>query len=274
MNNNFSNTTASKPEVAVLIPHFNNVDGLINTLNSITEDEPVDIIIVDDGSQIKPNIEILPNKQTFGKIQIIPLPVNQGIAFALNAGLAYIAKNNYKYVGIIDCDDLSVINRFTIQKKYLENHQDVGLLGTQCEFIDTEGKFLYNSHNPLKNYRSHNYIFNPFIHPSIMYRAGVIKDCGLYPTHWRYNIDNAYIFEIFKKYKAENLDLVLVKCQLNDKSYSPKNYKKQRLDKISIIFHYFEFKYAFFAVLGIIKNLIAIILGYKIMYYFATLLKH
>ena len=40
-------------ELIITIPHFNNPDGLINTISSINESFKIDIIITDDGSEFK-----------------------------------------------------------------------------------------------------------------------------------------------------------------------------------------------------------------------------
>ena len=44
---------AEMNNIAVLIPHFNNPKGLANSLASIDEEHPIDVVIVDDGSDEK-----------------------------------------------------------------------------------------------------------------------------------------------------------------------------------------------------------------------------
>lgn len=273
MNSNSPPKNEYQPDVVVLIPHYNNIKGLIKTLSSIDEEEAVDIVIVDDGSNTKPTQEILPTNNSINKKYIISLSTNQGICVALNTGLEFINKHKYKYIGRHDCDDISVFNRFTIQRRYLDNHTDIDLIGTQCEYVDSNYEHLYFPKQPLKFSRNYLYIFNPFIHPSVMFRKKIIDECGYYPTKWKYNEDGAYWYKILKKHKAENLNLVLVRCQINPESYSPKNYKKQRLANISIITHYFETRYILYAIAGITRNLLAVVLGYKIMLFMAKVLK-
>ena len=65
---------------------------------------------------------------------------NHGRTLALNRGLA-LAKG--EYIAIMDADDISVLNRIEIQKKYLEdNHFD--LIGGVSKMIDENGNDIYS----------------------------------------------------------------------------------------------------------------------------------
>ena len=130
-------TELSTSRCAVLIPHYNNPEGLLKSLSSIGKDEAVDVWVVDDGSQRKPD-ETAAKKAFDGRIRFGYLPRNQGIQFALNAGLVEI-EQHYEYVARLDCGDTCAPNRFRLQMEFLDNNPKIMLLGSAVTFVDTEG---------------------------------------------------------------------------------------------------------------------------------------
>ena len=65
---------------------------------------------------------------------------NMGLTNTLNRGLSLA---NGKYICRMDADDISVLNRIEIQKKYLEdNHFD--LIGGVSKMIDENGNDIYS----------------------------------------------------------------------------------------------------------------------------------
>lgn len=98
----------------------------------------------------------------------------RGIPDALNFGL----RNAHgDYIARMDADDISLPERLERQVGYMEDHQDVALLGTSFNIIDGEDNLVetreceYNSEQ-LKA----NLIFeNPICHPSVMFRAELVK---------------------------------------------------------------------------------------------------
>src|SRR5690606_28449395 len=89
----------------VLICHYNNLLELDKTILSIKEDFPIDIMVVDDGSKEKPNIEHLKSLYQNGKIFLELLPQNMGVGMATNHGLTKILEKEYELTGRLDCGD-------------------------------------------------------------------------------------------------------------------------------------------------------------------------
>lgn len=87
------------PLVSIIIPVFNDRDGLIRALENVraeSRDIPTEIIVVDDGS--KPPITL-----TDETITLTRLAVNQGAAAARNQGMA---QARGRYIAFLDSDDL------------------------------------------------------------------------------------------------------------------------------------------------------------------------
>ena len=137
-------------DVCLLLPHYNNPEGLIRSLKSISYDEEIDITIVDDGSTTKFNErKILKSFRAKGNINFLYLVENQGIVKALNHGLICILKNHqYKYISRLDCGDFCVGRRFQIQRNFLETNPEIFLLGSWARAIDLTGKSQFTLRSP------------------------------------------------------------------------------------------------------------------------------
>ena len=108
--------------ICVLIPVWNNQEGLLSTLEALARDEaPYDILVVDDGSQ--PPVSC---GEQYGihRTTILRLSENQGIENALNAGLERILGWGTSYVARLDASDLPVPGRIGKQAHFLDHHPD------------------------------------------------------------------------------------------------------------------------------------------------------
>lgn len=241
-------------KLIVLIPHYNNIEELKDSIKSIQEDIFVDLLIVDDGSQVKPNkheIEVIYNN---GEVFIELLDKNVGIENALNAGLSFIENKNYKYIGRLDCGDVNLTNKYTRQIAYLEKNPDTYLLGTWAKMVDVDGNFLYTLKHPTSDAEIKNkmYLNSMFVHPTVIFRKEVLQIIGKYPTKYKAAEDYAYFFEISKKLKVENLPEALLVYKIDPNSISSKKRKFQVKNRIKIIFHHFYFGY--YPIYGLMRN--------------------
>lgn len=242
--------------LVILIPHYNSKKALAETIGSISESFPIDVLIVDDGSFEKPVLEELNAVyQNEGKINIEFLPQNQGIEKALNHGLRLIEKTpDYKYIGRLDSGDFSVTDKFKKQLDYLEKNPDVYLLGTWGNIIDEFSNHLYYLKHPIdyEEIQKKMYINSCFIHPSVIFRKEVLRTVGFYPENYKSAEDFAYFFNIMKKHKVENLPENLLNYVISENSISSIKRKEQIKNRIKIIRNHFYF--GFYPILGVIRN--------------------
>lgn len=242
-----------KKEVVVLIAHYNDIKGLQKTVNSIAMDNSLDILIVDDGSDISPKVTDFVSADNI--IDIIYCKNNQGIEHALNIGLKEIFNNyDYKYIARLDSGDTCHKDRFKIQKQYLENNKLVQMVGSNVAFVNDKGKYLYTYHVPTshKEIQHKMYSRNCFIHPSVMYRVEGIKEIGYYPTNYKHAEDYAYFFKIQNKYKTGNIAQVLTYSFLDEKGISCKYRRQQLKSRLSVVAANHKFSPHF--VFGLIKT--------------------
>src|SRR5688500_2769068 len=117
-----------KIDFYLLIPYFNNLSGLLHSLQSVKYDaDKFVVVIVDDGSKLPITREVL-NQQIASeiKIEIIRMPQNQGITIALNTGLQWILQQkNADFVARLDCGDICSTERFYKQVAFLTQHSNI-----------------------------------------------------------------------------------------------------------------------------------------------------
>ena len=83
-------------KIILLIPHFNNPVGLKSSILSINEDIPLDILIVDDGSNDKIDLADLQSNYLCGAIEIEYLSKNYKAPF----GALLCGSNFFNFVTI------------------------------------------------------------------------------------------------------------------------------------------------------------------------------
>lgn len=102
---------------------------------------------------------------------------NRGIVLSLNKGLDAATG---KYIARMDADDIALKNRFERQVEYLDEHKDIGVLGTGiCTFgekIKEQKRVFTTNAEQLKA----ELLFNSCIaHPTVMIRKSVLQKYNL-----------------------------------------------------------------------------------------------
>lgn len=256
--------------VAVLIPCYNNLNGLNKSLDSLSQAEgEFDIIIVDDGST--PPINIKKEITQCGKeVVIIHLKMNQGIAVALNHGLEYIKRNGYKYIARLDCGDTIKKDRFIKQIDVLKNNPNYGLVGSWVIFKDEVNKKIFQLELPVLSSQIKKYFHRRcvLIHPAVMFRCNIFESMEMYNENYYPAEDYELFFRIIIKYDVYNFPEHLTVCEINSEGISTGKRKKQMIMKLKIQIKYFIFSSEAF--LGILLTLAAIVLPYNFIKYLNT----
>jgi glycosyltransferase involved in cell wall biosynthesis len=260
-------------KTCILIPHYNNFKGLLNTISSISANDSVDLLIVDDGStKTLIDEDVLKSYASFkGEVAVVYLEKNQGIEGALNTGLKYIADRQYEFVARLDAGDLAVGNRFRDQEEHMINNPDIYLSGTFCRYIDLTGKVIFDC-KPATNHsdiRKKYFLSIMHIHPTVIFRTEVISLIGLYPTDYPAAEDYAYFFSITKSLKTSNLPIISTIKVVDPDSISEKNRTEQQFSRLRIIIKNFDFSW--FACVGLIRITILLAIPKKITKWLKTM---
>lgn len=255
-------------DVAVLIPHYNNLEGLKVSLASLLGDYPVEIVIVDDGSKNPPIQRQLEKEFPDFRFHVIELHSNQGIEHALNAGLRFIEKEGrFQFVARLDAGDRCVGRRIFQQRSFLEKNTIVHLVGSAVSMVDLAGRERFSLFYPTRSaeIRKKMYVNNMFCHPAVMFRLSILKNIGVYPIQYRFAEDYAFFFNIVDVFETSNIDSILLVCQINPKGISMLNRKVQLKSRLQIILKHWQWKLC--ALHGLVRNSILYFLPYKLILY-------
>lgn len=172
-------------DVSVVMSVFNGEPYLDEAIKSILNQTYTnfEFIIVDDGSTDKSKDII----KSYSDPRIILIEqTNAGIAIALNNGIR-ISKG--KYIARMDMDDIALPQRLELQVKFLNNHTDYVLVGTNAIIIDKFGDYVYNSNLPFDwEVIKTKFPDTSFYHSSVMFHSNVFfKVGGYFEEISRYN---------------------------------------------------------------------------------------
>ncbi|RDU36041.1 glycosyl transferase family 2 [Neobacillus piezotolerans] len=240
--------------IAVLIPVFNNQEGLLLTIASFVneKEEAVDIYVVDDGST--PAITC-PDKINQHAVHVVRMAENKGIEYALNHGLNTIRGGNYEYIARIDAGDRVLKNRFSKQAFFLSENKEIALAGSYSNFKTKEGT-LHFTYKPPKTYKAIKrkmHMNSCFSHPAVMFRADLIDKVGPYSLAYKSAEDYEFFFRIVNRYQTANLDDVLLEEEFNDTGISATRRRQQLFSRLKVQLKYFDFTEVY-SYLGIFKT--------------------
>lgn len=196
------------PVVSVLMSVFNGEMYLQAAVDSILDQtfEDFEFIIVDDGSTDSCP-QILATYQD-PRIKIIT-QANVGLTRSLNRAIS-LAQG--KYLARMDADDISLPTRFQKQVEFLNEHLNVGVLGTGCVFQDEiegvkwEPVTLTEHDDMVAQFLKG----NPITHPSVMMRKSVVERVSGYDERYPFSQDYALWVLLAQQTKLANIPDVLL----------------------------------------------------------------
>ncbi len=165
---------SSSPLVSVVMPVRNGEVFIRKAIESILSQtyKHLEFIIIDDGSTDS-TVTII-KQYTDARIQLHSFDSPRGIVDALNFGLL---KAQGEYIARMDADDISLPNRIEKQVAYMQQHPEVGVLGTQYKAINGRTRKLPLTHTEIV---WHLLNASPFVHPSVMFRTRIVHEHKLF----------------------------------------------------------------------------------------------
>jgi glycosyltransferase involved in cell wall biosynthesis len=235
--------TDKQLDFCLLIPCYNNIEGLILSLKTVFyHPDSFSAVIVDDGSEVPVTIETIKSKIKIDyPVTILRNEKNKGITEALNKGLRWIEDNaNTKYIARLDCGDSCDPSRFYKQVDYMDKYPDTSLLGSWCVFENKKTSFQYQYKTPIyhEEIKKAMHFRNVFIHPTVIFKATLLKKTGYYPGNFMYAEDYAFFWKLIKIGSSHILDDFLVTCEINSEGISLKNRQKQLAARAKVIATY------------------------------------
>jgi GT2 family glycosyltransferase len=249
---------ASEPSlVAVLMPAFNPGSGLDLTLRSIASSTmPVDVFVVDDGSDPAVNIPTESNN-----VFLIRLDKNVGIAGALNAGLLEILRRQYQYIARMDVGDVARQDRFQRQLRFLSDNPQCVIVGSWVRVIDEHTRSpLYHLNFPISDpdIRKHLYFNQCMTHVAWMFRASAVLEVGLYSEGHLACEDYELLRRLGQCGAYGNLPEYLVDCEYGENGISVRKRRNQLVNRLRVqLSHFRPIEWRWWA--GVAKTLLLLL---------------
>ena len=234
-------------------------DWLKLAFQSITNQThlPDEIILVEDGKIPRDLKEVI---RTFEKnkkkipLKVISLKQNQGLATALNKG---IAACKYEWIARFDADDINLPDRFQKQVDFLRKNPNLDLLGGHSlEFFKISQtsfrvkKIPYNS----LDVRAFAKKRNPFNHMTVFYKKSAVLKAGGYEDFPAMEDYHLWVKMLLLNFRLVNLPENFVLQRANQKMFARRRGLKYL--KTEWRLHSFFLKSNFINLLEFIRNII------------------
>jgi glycosyltransferase involved in cell wall biosynthesis len=251
----------------LVIPCYNNLQGLIQSLQSIRyHNDKFAILVIDDGSSEPVQLtNLLPYVPGVSSIEIIRMPENSGITKALNAGLQWLEKkNNFHFIARLDCGDICSAHRFYRQVSFLQENIYIDLIGSWCVFENFSTGFHYQYRTPTEHKKISKgmHFRNMFIHPTVIWRRDSMQKTASYPEEFPHAEDYGFFYEMLNKGRCAVIPENLVTCEINNTGISLLHRKEQLKSRIKVVRQYGKNK--MLSLIGILKLRLLITIPYPV----------
>jgi hypothetical protein len=128
----------------------------------------------------------------------------------------------------LDADDLASPARLLTQLTFMEQHRDVGLLGSACRMIWPDGRVIQEIVFPAKDPDIRSELAKEccFCHSSIVIRKDAFKAVGGYQAAFRYSEDLDLYLRLAEVTTLANLDQVLALYRVHGSQACARNFEQ------------------------------------------------
>jgi len=262
----------NKPLISVLMTTCNEGKYIIESTRSILEQTfgDFEFIIVDDGSTDDTVQQLEAMAKQDERIVVIKRE-HTGRPQALNAGLDHTSG---KYIAIMDAGDICLPSRFEREVKFMEENEDVSIVGTWAYWINEKKELLSEWRHPTTIDRCNMYRTGGAVHSSMLVRRELFEKIGGYDENYTSAIDYELCVRAIKNgAKIANIPEVLVHTLMRDSGIcgrvkeSEMNLTKVRLKYLPYFRNFWSFA---FTILGFIGYLMPSFLGRKLQVFIIT----
>ena len=218
------NSIAS-PIVSVCIASYNYEAYVGEAIESVVNQTYTnwEIIIVDDASTDNSFFVIRDWQRRYpDKIHFIHSPENKGVCHSFN--LAFKTAKG-KYIALLGSDDRMQATRLEQQVQYLADHQEVGVVCSLINIIDSQGEPSYSESlfdNPIVDLKTQLLEGNFLNAPSAMIRSEVFEKVGLYNEALPYTQDFDHWLRILPYYEIQRIPEKLTDYRVHGENLSVK----------------------------------------------------
>jgi glycosyltransferase involved in cell wall biosynthesis len=222
-------------KVSIILPVYDEQPHIRDSIDSILDQSFGDFELCIISEDPSPDTQSIIQSFQDERIEHVKA-TGTGISEALNQG---ITETSGQYIARMDADDIAVPNRLATQCAFLDKNPDVGIVGSCCRLIDTDGDHCGSWTVPAEDFliRYELLFSNPIPHPSAMMRRRVLDQHSL-----RYNseFDGAEDYDLWirllKHTNGANIQAPLLNYRVetdHKKSIRDSDIQKSKADELS-----------------------------------------
>jgi len=206
---------------------------LAPALESLLTQEACDfeIVVVDDGSTDATPETLATFRARDARIVVETQP-KRGLAEGLNRGIA-LARS--PLVARLDADDIALPGRLARQVRFLEAHDQVGLVGGAVRFVDEQGRPFGDWEYPLSDAEIRTAFAHttPFAHSAVMLRKHAFECAGGYRRAFTSALDLDLWLRIAEGFGLANLPEPLVAYRVHPQQMTVRHLERQALEAVA-----------------------------------------
>ena len=207
-----------KPEISIVMPVYNGEAYIEETIKSVQQQTFTDweFIIINDASKDGTEKIIQEMAAKDERIIYVKNEKNSGVAFSLNRGLE-LAKGYY--IARVDADDPIYRTRFEVQRQYMEEHPEIGVLGSAYMLVQGDVERPHIQRFLKKEELKASFLLgNDIPHSTVMIRKRVLDEHQLrYDV--KYKLEDYELWSRVSQYtEVMNLRQILIKHRVHDAS--------------------------------------------------------
>jgi len=210
-------TNEKCPLVSIVTPSYNQAQFLESTILSVLNQNYSNFeYIIIDGASTDGSIEIIKKYQKYLAYWVSEK--DEGMYDAINKGLKIASGTIFAY---LNSDDLYLPNTVQTVVDYFQKHSDISLIYGDCNFIDSEGRFLYTYHFlPFKWKRFIVLNWSSIPQQTTFWRRDIHKKIGYFNPEFKMAGDFEFYARVSKHFRIAHLKRVLAIYRLHKKSLS------------------------------------------------------
>ena len=233
-------------KVCVFIPCYNSEKYIEKTMASLLNQtfRDFDIVIVDDGSE-DASLDII-NRIASDNPNIIVYKNENNMGLGMTRNMMFDYCKDYKYVALIDADDIAPYNRLELEYNYMEENRDVSCVSGIMQIIDQNDKLGQVIDDGIHNYEDIKRVLNfknTISNGSSMFRmSDLLANNIKYRNHFFCAQDYMFYCELVQRCKIVKIPYILLYYRRHENNISKTSVKrKKERDRLLDEIHDFTF---------------------------------
>ena len=223
----------TQPLVSVVMSVHNGAEFLGESVESILKQSFGDFvfIVIDDGSSDR-TPQILRDYAHADNRVRVHTQNNLGLAASLNRGWRLA---HGELVARMDADDVAKPERIARQVEFLNDHPQVAVLGTACEFINRNGGRRYPMPLPAEDEDIKKTLFrgNCLAHPAVVIRKSTLMETGGYREAFAHAQDYDLWLRVAERHELANLTDPLLDYRIHAEQTSLRHMRQQAVSAVA-----------------------------------------